>query len=416
MNKVFYLAVLALAVQACQKHEPVSAYHDNSFSVSVDPAMGWVVGSVRDTFLIRVNDENNLHAVPLVYNLAVGATASSGGRKEGIWRDTLDLTPNNVKSITVVSHDGTVGRYAIAFQYVVENHPFPAELKYSVPNQLFFDGNFMYVATSHGLLRSSDDGATFTLLSNATDPSWGDVTNCVYAKGDLIYVGVGNGLAISRDGGKSFTRHTDILPSGVGIGVYGVYVQGDILYMGTYDGFAISRDGGVTFDTTAQGIRSTPNETGVWTVFAMGNTVYAGTQTGLYTSQDGGRNFDFNDNLVKLGGFGVRVNRIFGLNGQLYAATMLGVSSTPDGGQHFKDIHVTTSLGQAASGQDVGGYDSVVVAAVGNQLMMSSDYGNKYTFFSAATGVGAFVSSVTMKGYLIYAGSQGGVSVMRNRQ
>jgi hypothetical protein len=186
--------------------------------------------------------------------------------------------------------------------------------------------------------------------------------------------------------------------------------------MGTYDGFAISRDGGVTFDTTAQGIRNTPDETGVWTVYVKGNTVYAGAQTGLYTSQDGGRNFVFNDNLLKLGGFGVRVNRIFGLNGQLYAATMLGVSSTPDGGQHFKDIRVTTSLGQVAGGQDVGGYDSVVVAAVGNQLMMSSDYGNTYTFFSTATGIGAFVSAVTMKGYLIYAGSQGEVSVMRNRQ
>ncbi len=99
MKQSFYLFVALLGLFSCHKRDLDPADGNSTMSVSIDPAMGRVMGGVfRDTFLIRVNDENNLHAVPLVYNLARGAVARSGGRKDGIWRDTVDLTQNKVKS------------------------------------------------------------------------------------------------------------------------------------------------------------------------------------------------------------------------------------------------------------------------------------------------------------------------------
>lgn len=417
MNKILCLFFALCCFCACQKHTINPS--DSTFFISIDSSVGSVaLNHSGDTFLVRLNEPWMISALPLAYHLSPGATASSGARPQGIswpgtdniWKDTVDLTPNTVHVVTVTSENGKTRQYPIAFQYTVLRRNLPMEFSKDDVKSIFFDGDMIYVTTIDGLLMSVDDGLSFgNYRVYRPNDGYGPNVNCVYARGKTIYAGINDGLAMSSDGGQTFTTHVYKSAGGYGFGVSGIAVQGDTIYCASGNGMLISRDGGASFDTTTNGLITPGNPIpAMWCVYASGSTVYAGGQSGLFISHDGGRSF----NLISLGGaYTTRVNSIYVRNGWLYVATIFGFSVSPDGGNTFYNFG---SNGLPGASQ-VSGYGNTVAVAIG-KLGVSTDKGQSYATYSGEIGLGNIVTAVTMNGDVIYAGTQGFISVMKARQ
>jgi hypothetical protein len=304
--------------------------------------------------------------------------------------------------LTVTRANGTAKQYAIAFKYETKVIGFPAVVRDALTNSIFFDGDKMYVATTKGLLMSQYDGfADYYLLGGVTGP--GPVVNCVYARGNTIYAGLSDGLVRSSDGGLTFKKY-DQNDGVLNFPVSGIAVQGDTIYAASGIGLLFSRDGGASFDTTTNGLTNFEAHPALSCIYVNGSTVYAGGQSGLYVSNDGGRSFTFNDNLKDPSGQRTRVNSIYVQEGVLYLATMQGLAISKDGGKTFSNYQPQGApwVGQVA----VNGNN--ISVATGN-LDITTDGGQSYTSYSGEIGLGQHVTSVAMKGNVIYCGSQNSV-------
>ncbi len=415
--------ILALCLfTACQKDHLNS--QSSIFFISIDSSVGSLTSKASgDTFLVGLKEPSTVGAVPLVYHLPTGAAASSGKRQQqhffqmdNVWADTLDLTPNKVHTLTVTSADGTTKQYVIAFRYKVERLDLPRMQSYDpIVNKIFFDGDIMYVATNVGMLVSVDDGKRFTQL----DPTGGDIgagpaLSDVYARGKTIYAGFRNGLAMSQDGGQTFTprRFADLYPDRV-FPVTGIAVQGDTIYATTVSGLMISRDRGVSFDTTTNGLLYTNSNnvfySSLWCIYASGSTVYVGGQAGFFTSNDGGRSF-IRSGLTSPGGYTLRTNSIYVRDGDIYLATIDGFSVLRDRGQTVMNYQGSGLPGA----QQISGNGNTISIAMG-KLIVSSDLGQSYTTYYKELGLGNIVTSVTMKGDIIYCGTQGFITKITPR-
>jgi hypothetical protein len=393
---------------ACQKHnrDPQA----NLFFIKIDPSVGSLTSKGQgDTFFVSLVNPQMIAAVPLVYHLPAGAVVNSGKKQlnnafsqdqdGNLWTDTVDLTPSPMHILTVTGAGGTVKRYAIAFKYETNFIGFPEVVRDAFTNNIFFDGDMMYVATTKGLLKSQYDAfADYFLLGGVTGP--GPDVKCVYARGNTIYAGLSDGLVRSSDGGLTFKKY-DHNDGVLNFPVSGIAVQGDTIYAASGNGLLYSRDGGASFDTTTNGLTNFDPHPTLSCIYVNGSTVYAGEQSGLYVSNDGGRSFTYNDNLKDPSGQRVRVNSIYVQDGVLYLSTIQGLAISKDGGKTFSNYQ---PHGVPFAGQVAGNGNTISVAT--GKLDITTDGGQSFTTYSGEIGLGNNVTSVAMKGSVMYCGSQ----------
>jgi hypothetical protein len=411
MNKILYFFFALCCFCACQKHAINSS--DSTFFISIDPSVGSLTSKGQgDTFFVSLVNPQMIAAVPLVYHLPVGAVVNSGKKQRNnvfskdqdsnLWTDTVDLTPSPMHILTVTRANGTAKQYAIAFKYETTLIGFPEVVRNALTNSIFFDGDKMYVATTKGLLMSQYDGfADYYLLGGLTGP--GPVVNCVYARGNTIYAGLSDGLVRSLDGGRTFKKY-DYNHGVLDFPVFGLAVQGDTIYAASGNGLLFSRDGGASFDTTTNGLTNFDAHPALSCIYVNGSTIYAGEQSGLYVSNDGGRSFTFNDNLKDPSGLRMRVNGIYVQDGVLYLATNQGLAISKDGGKTFSNYQ---PHGVPWAGQVAGNGNTISVAT--GKLDITTDGGQSFTTYSREIALGMNVTSVAMKGNVIYCGSQNSV-------
>ncbi len=247
-----------------------------------------------------------------------------------------------------------------------------------------------------------------------------DQVNDVFVNGQAIYVATDKGLSISVDGGRTFTNRTS--SSGIGNGtreeVNAVFVSGFTVYAGTFTGLSISTDGGISFTnrTLANGIGSNI----VYDVFMSGQTIYVATDNGLSISVDGGATFinrSSRNGLGGIGGWNV-VEKVYVVGSTIYAAIYGGISISTDGGTTFTNRTSKNGLGFCCNAIHVSG-TTVYVGGIGG-LYISKDMGKTFKQPYKKYSWNHIIYDLVVIGNTIYAASYsddescrqcGGVSV-----
>ena len=271
---------------------------------------------------------------------------------------------------------------------------------------LYYANSKLYVATAKGLGVSIDNGATFTLPVSVS----GDVINDVFANGNGIYLATQNGVRINTD--PSLDGSAGTFTTAIGNAVTAIYARGMDVYAASSGGLYASSDDGVTFNlyTTAEGLGSNS----VTDVFVGSDgTVYAATTMGISILYPGETSF-VTTNLLTHPMSGLLSNNINSVyvsaNGVIYLGTNKGVSVSTDGGTTFTTT--TAGLGDNAVGDIfVDETNNIIYAATIKGLSMMHVGANKFTNFNTRQGLGAdFIASLAVNAGTVFAGNGNGVS------
>ena len=307
---------------------------------------------------------------------------------------------------------------------------------------VFVDGSNVYAATGPegyssptggGLSISTDGGATFANKTTTDGLGSNDVRG-VFVVGSTIYAatypvgypGTGGGLSISTDGGTTWTTKTSaVLGSNFVTSVYVVAGTPNTIYVGTklndytaYDGgLSISTDGGATWTTKKSGLAAgdlcstvDPSNPGspnyncntVNDVYVNGLNIYLATGRGLVYSNDGGSTFSNVDS-----GLGQMSAKGVSTSGSNVYVSAHGLNISRDNGATFSDLKFF-----AENGNGVFTSGSNVYFASWAGLDISTD--NAATFVTDTTEncLGDdYIYGVFVTGGVIYAGTQGGLSI-----
>ena len=183
--------------------------------------------------------------------------------------------------------------------------------------------NFLFIGTSGGVYRSSDNGTKWTSVNNVLI---GKEVNAIIAKGDTLFVGTSawagthGGIYRSTNYGESWTwilqdkyitsfaikdnvilageqswdilRSTDNGNNWVRVsnglhdpGITSLLVIGKNIFAGTLsNGICISTDNGGNWSPINNGM----NESTIWSIASSGNYIFAATYGGIYRSADNG--------------------------------------------------------------------------------------------------------------------------------
>lgn len=187
----------------------------------------------------------------------------------------------------------------------------------------------MFVATSGGLLKSTDGGAKFAPTQIA-----GEVDRLEWPGPALVAAGPA-GLFISEDGATTVRTPLDGLPAGPvrSLALSSFFGIDPVIFVGGAQGLYRSGDGGKHF--LPAGLEGETVNDLVW----LGPILYAATDSGLYRSESAGKRWE------KLGEglSGRQVRRmLFPLapdsGAEFFVATDQGVFRTADGGLRFERL------------------------------------------------------------------------------
>ena len=157
----------------------------------------------------------------------------------------------------------------------------PLGLRWSGVDAFAVRDSFLFAGMG-GVLRSSDSGATWKQVNNGfTD---GVVTFLL--RGDVLMGGSNwSGVARTTNNGDSWFRSSDMWS----VGVYCLIGADSLCFAGTYGkGVYRSSDDGVHWVATA----GTPGNLYVWAMAHVKGTVFAGTQRGIFASTDQGGSWE----------------------------------------------------------------------------------------------------------------------------
>lgn len=267
--------------------------------------------------------------------------------------------------------------------------------------------------------KSTDGGATWTMLAGTPDPSEETMTIDVdYIHPERVIVSTYGSIAMSRDFGATFTTIHTAADNGAGNVVGGVFFDGDRILVGTNDGLLISLDGGRTFDV--QPTSGIPTGEKIWSFAAgrKGSTVrcvcitaasgvyvgrnpweYSGFATNVYTMDEDGANAWVKRTAFASGEWPMYCAMawndasIIYLGGAANAAPMIKKSA--DGGQTWTNVFRASNNANIATGWSGSGGDrgwsfgetvfTLAVAPNNANVVMFGDYG----FLHRTTDAGA---------------------------
>lgn len=235
-----------------------------------------------------------------------------------------------------------------------------------LPYAIASDGTNIYAGTYGGVLKSSNDGVTWSNVSNGL--SQGVMVNALHIFNTKIFAGTYDGVFVSDDGGDSW------YPSNNGYNVLEypdkniltIYSVGNKLFLGTTTGVYISNDQGTTWQPSNLGMPITQ----VYEYRAVNSYLFAATDIGVFKSEDQGSTwYSTNYGLTN-----TNVLSITAISNVIVVGTQQGAFKSTDFGATWTSI---------TSGLGINGVLPVV--AIGNYLYMgtgilyrSSDYGSTW--------------------------------------
>jgi len=235
-----------------------------------------------------------------------------------------------------------------------------------IPYSTASDGTNLYAGTYGGVLKSSNDGVTWSNVS--TGLTQGTIVSALYVFNTKLFAGTDEGIYISDDEGISWypsnNGYTGVNSS---MNIHTIYAMGNRLFLGTTTGVFISSDQGVSWQPSNLGMPITQ----VYEYRAMNSYLFAATDIGVFKSEDQGSTwYSVNNGLTN-----TTVFSITAMNNVVFAGTQQGAFKSTDFGATWTSI--TTGMGINGA--------AVPVVAIGNYLYMgtgvlyrSSDYGTTW--------------------------------------
>ena len=152
-------------------------------------------------------------------------------------------------------------------------------------------GEAFYVGTAAGVFRSTDEGATWTSVSNGipTNPP-APVASLLIppSAGAAFLAGTYQGLYRSTDQAASWSPVTGGLTAQVIYSLASDPASSDVVYAGTEQGVFKSTDGGASWSATGGGITGNL----VYDVAVVGGAVFAAGEGGLFRSSNAGASWE----------------------------------------------------------------------------------------------------------------------------
>jgi photosystem II stability/assembly factor-like uncharacterized protein len=189
-----------------------------------------------------------------------------------------------------VSSD-TVSRWTSLFS---SNSGLPADSYTSLDFDASKAGN-LYVGTAHhGVLASTDGGATWSGASKGL-PVGAAINNVMFdADQHQLWAATSAGVYHSTDSGLSWNALNKGLPAGtIAYVVQTVSGTPKLVYLGTNRGFYSSQNAGASWSTSKENL-ATASIHQILVDFrdnSNGTTLYIGTNTGVFRSDDGGQSW-----------------------------------------------------------------------------------------------------------------------------
>jgi len=144
-------------------------------------------------------------------------------------------------------------------------------------NQLYSNGNKLWLATNNGVFLSTNNGLSWASKNNNI-PFSASIYSII-AKGDTIYCGSSNGVYYSTNGANMWVQASNGLPSSSTI-VYDFTIVGNYCYAGTQSNGVYSTVIGTNnWSITTPGL---PQYTSVNSIYSRNNSLTIGTFEGFY--------------------------------------------------------------------------------------------------------------------------------------
>ncbi len=181
-------------------------------------------------------------------------------------------------------------------------------------------GTKLFASTLAGVVRSTDGGNSWSTVTGTGDIN--DATSSIAAHDSTILVGWAGGIIRSTDGGNTWIWPGTDGPSYSGL-VWSIVMDSTYSYIGTQNGVLLSTDRGVTWDSVGNGLPLNK----VLSLAVADTDLYATSfNNGVYASTDNGKNWTYAANgivgsdVTSVSGDGSNVYAVF--NGDsLYSST-----------------------------------------------------------------------------------------------
>jgi hypothetical protein len=347
----------------------------NALDVSVGPTLSWNNVTNAQTYTVQVS-KNNSFSGTLIANVP------------GLTTTTYNLTglSNSTKYYWKVSatNAGGQGPATIdSFTTLITWSAVTSGLN-GCGNVITFTsgGSYVFAGADAGIYRSSDNGATWTLVDNAAPSVTSMTTNgsYIFAANGYLYSSSNNG-----NGWGNLQPGSD--------NVECIAASNTALYLrDRSDDVYASTDNGSTWNN---GYYAYPSGK-IQSLCANGNSLFAGTGSGVYVSTDTG-------NTWKLCIAGVSSGLTIS-NGILYAGGSSGISYSIDNGSHWSTIG--PSLANFESITCISASGNKIVTTTAGHCYFSPNNGQSWTSSNLVSG-NYYNSCIISGGYILICGSDG---------
>ncbi|MES2763371.1 MAG: T9SS type A sorting domain-containing protein [Bacteroidota bacterium] len=231
-------------------------------------------------------------------------------------------------------------------------------------NSIAVNSPNIYLGTNAGLYISTDNGSTFTKKIIPTFPS-SYIVSSVAVNGSSIYAFVNNTMLLSGNNGSTWTS----INSGLTGGTKTILINGTSIFAAGAAGVFLTLNNGASWSAVNNGLTNTS----VNSIAAAGGTIYATTNGGgiFYSTNSGSNWFSMNNGL-----FSLNVYSLFSNGSDFFAGTDIGVFYSANSGSAWNNSSTGIPSTNAHCIKKIG---NTIFTSVGSGGMyVSSDYGQNW--------------------------------------
>lgn len=226
---------------------------------------------------------------------------------------------------------------------------------------------------NHGLLRSTDYGATWTV-----NYSLGGVTSFAESNGTIFattWMGNMRALYKSTDEGLTWQAVTNSLEGAVNL--RSVLIREDKIYLGGSDGVYVSEDGGTTWELRSSGLMNGGAPVVSLAFDEVNEKLYAGTwMNGLFVSSNDGQKWEVVSTGIPAAALATDGGNVYAWNGEK-------VYYLPNGSSTWgTSTHLGMTEPNVAATSALLVHDGTVLAGTSGGVLQSTDYAESWVNYS----------------------------------
>ena len=257
----------------------------------------------------------------------------------------------------------------------------------------FISGTTLFVNTSEGVLRSTDQGENWAMVKPGL--LLGRISSCVTMGSNIYISGDDKYIFRSEDGGSNWKAIDSKLIKGVNC----LTVIDNKLFVGATNGLYVTSDNGAEWTYRSPGSL----DSNVASLYVIGTNMFAGTVKGtVYFSSDSGVNWTLAS--TGLLPSGIRLFTVLG-NALLAVTRTEGIYASTDNGKNWKDISKGNVIPPVLSVAVIG---SNLFAGAFEGLYLSTNSGSHWTLIRPSVTSSPGFFELSSLGNTLFAYGGGG--------